>query len=70
VWRYHLFGFSLRDVELILTARGIVVSREGIRRWVSRFGTDLARKLRKRRLRLAATSHHWPAVNGTRMGSG
>jgi putative transposase len=31
VWLYHCFSLSLRDVELILAARGIVVSYESIR---------------------------------------
>ena len=31
VWLYHCFSFSLRDVETILAARGIVVSYETIR---------------------------------------
>jgi putative transposase len=31
VWLYHCFSLSLRDVELILSARGIVVSYESIR---------------------------------------
>lgn len=31
VWLYHCFSLSLRDVELILAARGIVVSYETIR---------------------------------------
>ena len=26
VWLYHLFSFSLRDVELLLAERGAVVS--------------------------------------------
>jgi transposase-like protein len=26
VWLYHCFSLSLRDVELILAARGIVIS--------------------------------------------
>jgi transposase-like protein len=30
---YHCFSQSLRDVELILAARGIVVSYETIREW-------------------------------------
>ena len=33
VWLYHCFSLSLRDVELILAARGIVVSYESIREW-------------------------------------
>ncbi len=31
VWLNHCFGLSLRDVELILAARGVVVSYESIR---------------------------------------
>jgi transposase-like protein len=31
VWLYHCFSLSLRDVELILAARGIVVSYEMLR---------------------------------------
>jgi len=31
VWLYHCFSLSLRDVELILAERGIVVSSESIR---------------------------------------
>ena len=31
VWLYHCFSLSLRDVELILAARGIVVSYESLR---------------------------------------
>ena len=35
VWLYHCFGLSLRDVELILAARGIIVRSERIREWES-----------------------------------
>ena len=31
VWLYHVFSLSLRDVELILAERGIVVTHESIR---------------------------------------
>jgi transposase-like protein len=41
VWLYHLFSLSLRDIELILAERGVVVSYESIRRWCLRFGTEL-----------------------------
>ena len=30
VWLYHVFSLSLRDVELILAERGVVVSYESI----------------------------------------
>ncbi len=33
VWLYHVFSLSLRDVELLLAERGVVVSDETIRRW-------------------------------------
>lgn len=33
VWLYHCFSFSLRDVETIFAARGVVVSYESIREW-------------------------------------
>jgi putative transposase len=38
VWLYHCFSLSLREVELILAARGIVVSYESVREWGLRFG--------------------------------
>ena len=57
VWLYHLFSLSLRDVELILAERGITVTHESIRRWVLRFGTDFAARLRKRRPRPGDTWH-------------
>jgi putative transposase len=42
-------ALSLRDVELILAARGIVVSYESIREWGLRFGRIFANMLRQRR---------------------
>jgi putative transposase len=51
VWLYHVFGLSLRDVELILAERGITVTDESIRRWSRRFGPAFAKKLRLRRPR-------------------
>src|SRR5690348_14700813 len=49
VWLYHVFSLSLRDVELILAERGIMVTHESIRCWCQRFGADFARRLRRRR---------------------
>jgi putative transposase len=57
VWLYHVFGLSLRDVELILAERGICVTHESIRQWCLRFGADFARKLRRRRPRPGDTWH-------------
>ncbi len=38
VWLYHVFSLSLRDVELILAERGVVVTHESIRNWCQKFG--------------------------------
>src|SRR4051794_39184291 len=48
VWLYHCFSLSLREVELILAARGIVVSYETIREWSLRFGRPYAKSLKRR----------------------
>ena len=45
---YHVFSLSLRDVELILADRGITVTRESIRSWCRKFGSEFAAKLRRR----------------------
>ena len=42
-------GISLRDVELIMAARGVVVSYESIREWGLRFGRLFANTLKRRR---------------------
>ena len=42
---------SLRDVELILATRGIVISYESIREWGLHFGRLFANKLKRCRLR-------------------
>src|SRR6201987_4809132 len=57
VWLYHCFSLSLRDVELILAARGIVVSYESIREWSLRFGRVFANALKR--------AGHNPATSGT-----
>jgi putative transposase len=49
VWLYHCFSLSLRDVELILATRGIVVSYESIRYGGLRFGRLFANRLKRRR---------------------
>jgi putative transposase len=51
VWLYHVFSLSLRDVELLLADRGVVVSYETIRRWRKKFGRSFANRLRRRRPR-------------------
>ena len=51
VWLYLRFNLSLRDVEDLLAERGLDVSYETVRRWVARFGTAYAKRLRERRPR-------------------
>ena len=51
VWLYHVFSLSLRDVELLLAQRGIIVSYETVRRWCQKFGESFADRLRRRRPR-------------------
>ncbi len=51
VWLYCWFTLSLRDVEDLLAERGIEVSYETVRRWVARFGPEIASDLRRRRPR-------------------
>jgi putative transposase len=49
VWLYYRISPSLREVELILAARGIVVSYESIREWSLRFGRTYADTLKGQR---------------------
>ncbi len=57
IWLYHVFSLSLRDVELLLAERGIVVSYECVRRWCLKFGQSFADKLRRRRPGPGGTWH-------------
>jgi putative transposase len=57
VWLYHVFSLSLRDVELILAERGVLVTHESIRHWCRKFGADFAKRLRRRRPRPGDTWH-------------
>ena len=49
VWLYCRFTLSYRDVEELLTQRGIEVSYETIRCWTLKFGPLIAANLRRRR---------------------
>jgi putative transposase len=48
VWLYFRFPLSLRMVEEMLAARGIVVSHETVRRWALKFGQAFANRIRRR----------------------
>jgi len=69
IWLYFKFSLSYRDVEDLLAERGIEVSYETVRRWVLKFGSAYAQKLRKFCPR---PSRHWHldevfvSINGKR----
>src|ERR687894_762918 len=81
VWLYFRFPLSLRMVEEMLAARGIVVSHETVRRWAFKFGEDFANRIRRRlpcagdkwhldevAIRIAGVRHWlWRAVDQTGM---
>src|SRR5919199_4090336 len=47
VWLYFRFPLSLRMVEEMLAARGILVSHETVRQWARKFGQDFANRIRR-----------------------
>src|SRR5215217_4672513 len=48
VWLYFRFPLSLRMVEDMLAARGILVSPETVRQWARKFGQAFANQIRRR----------------------
>jgi len=48
VWLYYRFNLSCRDIEDLLAERGITVSYESIRLWCIKFGSEYAKRLRRR----------------------
>jgi putative transposase len=56
VWAYYRFAMSLRDVEDLMAARGVLISHETIRAWVNRFGPQMAAQIRRDR---PQTSDKW-----------
>ncbi len=81
VWLYFRFPLSLRMVEEMLAARGIVVSYETVRRWALKFGQEFANRIRRRlpragdkwhldevAIKIAGVKHWlWRAVDQTGM---
>ena len=57
VWSYYRFTLSLRDVEDLLAARGILVSYETIRAWAAKFGSQYAKVIRCDRPKVADKWH-------------
>src|SRR4028118_1463504 len=54
---YFRFPLSLRMVEEMLAARGIVVSHETVRQWALKFGQAFANRIRRRLPRAGAKWH-------------
>src|SRR5512135_2169618 len=48
VWLYFRFPLSLRMVEEMLAARGLLVSHETVRQWGLKFGQEIATAIRRR----------------------
>jgi putative transposase len=48
IWLYFRFPLSLRMVEEMLAARGIMVSHETVRQWARKFGQAFANRIRRR----------------------
>jgi putative transposase len=48
IWLYFRFPLSLRMVEEMLAARGIIVSHETVRQWALKFGQAFANQIRRR----------------------
>jgi hypothetical protein len=66
VWLYHRFPLSLREVEEMMLARGVLVTYESIHQWCRKFGQAFANGLRRRRARpgiggsgAGAMTTHW-----------
>src|SRR6476620_6770887 len=66
VWLYHVFSLSLRDVELLLAERGVVVSYETVRRWCRKFGQSFTNCLRRRRPRPGTSGISTRCSSGSR----
>jgi len=56
VWLYFRFPLSLRMVDELLAARGIIVSYETVRQWALKFGQSFANQIRRR---LPAAGDKW-----------
>ena len=56
VWLYFRFPLSLRMVDELLAARGIIVSHETVRQWTLKFGQAFANQIRRR---LPAAGDKW-----------
>jgi putative transposase len=49
VWLYHRFTLSFRDIEELLSVRGVVVSYEKIRQWCKKYVSSYCKQIKKNR---------------------
>jgi transposase-like protein len=69
IWLYARFTLSYRDIEELLSERGVDASYETVRRWVLKYGLAIAANIRRSRPR---PSDHWHldemviTINGSR----
>jgi len=66
VWLYFRFPLSLRMVDELLAARGIIVSHKTVRQWALKFGQGFANQIR-RRLPRAGDKLHLDGVSRTHL---
>ena len=57
VWLYFNFALSLRDVELMMAFRGVLLTYETVRNWCDKFGPSYAAQLKRRRPKLGDKWH-------------
>ena len=51
VWLYYRFALSYRDVEELMSERGVTVTYETIREWCQKFGRVYAKRLKRQAAR-------------------
>tara|TARA_B100001093_G_scaffold266173_1_gene254581 strand:+ start:563 stop:802 length:240 start_codon:yes stop_codon:yes gene_type:complete len=59
VMMYVRFSLSLRNVEELLHERGIDISHESVRFWLTRFGPVFAAEIRKNRISRMRAYSNW-----------
>ena len=67
VWLYFRFSLSFRDVEELMSSRGVSLSYETVREWCFKFGQTCANGLRRRSPRPGDMWHLdevFPKING------
>ena len=64
VMMYVRHPLSLRNVEDLLSERGIDIRHETVRVWWSRFGPMFAAEIRKQRVQHMRAYTHWKLASG------